>query len=375
MLAPARETKVVMVWLYRALAKPLLFRLDPERAHEWVSAWARLGASTPGAGAALEALYGSPRSQRLRSTVCGIEFPNPIGLAAGFDKTGELYPFLKHMGFGFIECGTFTARAQPGNPKPRLFRFPEHEALVNRMGFNNPGAEAAGHTLRSQRRSVPRGVSIGKSKRTPLAEAAADHRQSLHQLTDCADFVALNVSSPNTAGLRGLQRREPLRDLLADARRGLAEEAERLGVKRPPLFVKLAPDLGPGELEEAVEVALETGVDGLILTNTTLRKEAVPEARDVEGGLSGAPLRALSTDLVRRAHRASGGRLAIIGVGGVFSGEDALEKIRAGASLVQVYTGYVYRGPGLPRAINRFLDARLRREGARLADWIGSEAR
>jgi dihydroorotate dehydrogenase len=320
-------------------------------------------------------LYGSPPSPRLRSTVCGIDFPNPVGLAAGFDKTGELYPFLTHMGFGFIECGTFTALAQPGNPKPRLFRFPEHQALVNRMGFNNPGAEAAGRTLRSQRRTVPRGVSIGKSRATPLAEAAADHRASLRQLADCADFVTLNVSSPHTPGLRGLQEREPLRELLEDARRALGQEAARAGVKRPPLLVKLAPDLPPGALEEAVEVALEAGVDGLILANTTLRKDAVPAAKDVEGGLSGAPLRALSTELVRRAYRASGGRLGIIGVGGIFSGEDALEKIRAGASLVQVYTGYVYRGPGLPRAINRFLDARLRRDGARLSDWVGSEAR
>jgi dihydroorotate dehydrogenase len=361
-----------MDWLYGALAKPLLFRLDPERAHELVALAGRLGVAAPGASAVLSTLYGSPRSPRLLSTVCGIDFPNPIGLAAGFDKTGELYSFFSRVGFGFIECGTFTARPQAGNPKPRLFRFPAEEALVNRMGFNNPGAERAARTLRGQRRGVPRGVSIGKSKVTPLAQAAADHRESLRQLTGCADYVALNVSSPNTPGLRTLQEREPLRELLADARAAIAEASG--AAPPPPLFLKLAPDLLPGELEEAVEVAMAAGVSGLILTNTTLRKDAVPAAQDVEGGLSGAPLRRLSTEWVRRAYRASRGRLPIIGVGGVFSGEDALEKIRAGASLVQIYTGYVYRGPTLPREINRFLDERLQRDGARLADWIGSEA-
>jgi dihydroorotate dehydrogenase len=363
-----------MDWFYGALAKPLLFALDPERAHELVSGWARLTRAVPGAPAMLEALYGSPESERLRSTVLGIEFPNPVGLAAGFDKTGQLYPFFSRMGFGFVECGTFTAKGQTGNPKPRLFRFPAQRALVNRMGFNNPGARSAAATLAGQRRGVPRGVSIGKSKVTPLAQAAADHRDSLRQLTGCADFVVINVSSPNTPGLRTLQESEPLRELLADARRAIDEEARHGGTKRPPLFLKLAPDLGPGELEEAVEVAAQAGVEGLVLCNTTLRKDAVPAAKDVEGGLSGAPLRARATELVRLAYRASRGRLPIIGVGGIFSGEDALEKIRAGASLVQIYTGYVYGGPGVPRAINRFLDQRLRRDDARLGDWIGLEA-
>lgn len=363
-----------MDWLYGALAKPLLFALDPERAHELVSAWARLTATVPGAPAMLDALYGSPASERLRSTVLGIEFPNPVGLAAGFDKTGKLYPFFSRMGFGFVECGTFTAKAQAGNPKPRLFRFPAEHALVNRMGFNNPGARAAAATLGGQRRRVPRGVSIGKSKVTPLAEAAADHRDSLRLLTGCADFVVINVSSPNTPGLRTLQEREPLGELLADARRAIDDEARRGATMRPPLFLKLAPDLGPGELEQAVDVAAQAGVDGLVLCNTTLVKDAVPAAKDVEGGLSGSPLRARATELVRLAYRTARGRLPIIGVGGIFSGEDALERIRAGASLVQIYTGYVYGGPGVPRAINRFLDRRLRRDDARLGDWIGLEA-
>ena len=360
--------------LYGALAKPLLFRLDPERAHELVGWWGRLAAATPGAGPALAALYGSPPSDRLRVNFCGREYPNPVGLAAGFDKTGELYPFLSHMGFGFIECGTFTALAQAGNPKPRLFRFPAERALVNRMGFNNPGAERAAATLAAQLATVPRGVSIGKSKVTPLDEAAADHRESLRHLTRSADYLALNVSSPNTPGLRTLQERAPLAALLADAVQTLAREARAGGRARPPLLLKLAPDLGPGELEEAADVAASSGVDGLILVNTTLRKDAVAAARNVTGGLSGAPLRETATALVRRAYRASGGRLPIIGVGGIFSGEDALERIRAGASLVQVYTGYVYRGPTLPREINRFLDRHLRRLDARLEELVGSEA-
>jgi dihydroorotate dehydrogenase len=363
-----------MDWLYGALAKPLLFALDPERAHDLVSSGARLAATLPGSPSMLEALYGSPASARLRSTVLGIEFPNPVGLAAGFDKTGKLYPFFSRMGFGFVECGTFTAKAQAGNPRPRLFRFPAERALVNRMGFNNPGAHEAAAILGGQRRRVPRGISIGKSKVTALHDAAADHRESLRELTGCADFVVINVSSPNTPGLRMLQERAPLAELLADARRAIDEEARHGGTKRPPLFLKLAPDLAPGELEEAVDVALQASVDGLVLCNTTLRKDAVPAAKDVEGGLSGAPLRERSTELVRLAFRAARGRLPIIGVGGVFSGEDALEKIRAGASLVQIYTGYVYGGPGVPRAINRFLDQRLRRDDARLGDWIGLEA-
>jgi dihydroorotate dehydrogenase len=229
--------------------------------------------------------------------------------------------------------------------------------------------------MRGQRKTIPRGVSIGKSKVTPLAEAAEDHRRSLRALTAGADFVALNVSSPNTPGLRTLQEREPLSALLSDARRALADEAHSAGLARPPLLLKLAPDLAPGELEEAVDVAQAAGIDGLILANTTLRKEGVPGASAVEGGLSGAPLRERATDLVRRAYRVSKGRLPIIGVGGIFSGADALERIRAGASLVQVYTGYVYRGPGLPRDINRYLERQLRREDAQLGELVGTEAK
>jgi len=356
--------------LYRAVAQPLLFRLEPERSHESTAALLRWCGALPGGGALLATLFGF-RSPRLASRVCGVEFPNPVGLGAGFDKTGALYPALARMGFGSVECGTFTAQPQAGNPRPRIFRLPAAEALVNRMGFNNPGAERAARILAPQARPVPRGVSVGKSRAAPLAEAAQDHRRSLELLAPLADYVALNLSSPNTPGLRDLQEGEGLRALLADARAAIAEAAPQ---RPPPLFVKLSPDLTDAALEAAVGAALDSGVAGLVLTNTTARQEGLREAAALEGGLSGRPLRERSTEVIRRARRASGGRLAIIGVGGVFSAADALEKLRAGANLIQIYTGYVYRGPGLPRAINRELDRWLRRERMELEALIGAEA-
>ncbi len=355
--------------LYRAVAQPLLFRLDAERAHDRTAAVLRWCRAVPGGGGLLGALFAF-HSPRLVSRVCGVEFPNPVGMAAGFDKTGALYPALARMGFGSVECGTFTALPQEGNPRPRLFRLPAAEALVNSMGFNNPGAERAARTLAAQARPVPRGVSIGKSRAAPLADAARDHRRSIALLAPCADYIALNVSSPNTPGLRGLEEGDSLVAVLRDARAAIAESAPQ---RPPPLFVKLSPDLTDAALDAAVGAALDCGVAGLILTNTTVHKESAPEAQTLAGGLSGRPLRARSTEVIRRARRASGGRLAIIGVGGVFSAQDAWEKLRAGASLIQIYTGYVYRGPGLPRAINRGLDRRLRRDGIDLAALAGAE--
>jgi dihydroorotate dehydrogenase len=355
--------------LYRTLLRPVLFRLEPERAHALAAALGLALLRLPGAAALLRAAC-DWRSPRLRMRLWNLDFPNPVGMAAGFDKTGALYPLLAALGFGFVESGTFTAQPQAGNPGPRVVRLPGARAIVNRMGFNNPGAERAAAAIARQRRTVPRGLSLGKSRAASLAEAAADQRRALRHLAPLADYLALNVSSPNTPGLRALQQVEMLADLVAELR----AELGGLPGRRPPLLVKLAPDFEDADFDALVAFALESRLDGLILCNTTIDRTAVPQAAAQEGGLSGAPLRQRSTELVRRAYRAAAGRLPVIGVGGIFSGPDALEKIRAGASLVQVYTGYVFEGPGLPRAITRHLDRACRRAGATLAELVGSEA-
>ncbi|MCR9142276.1 MAG: quinone-dependent dihydroorotate dehydrogenase [bacterium] len=355
--------------LYHRLAKPFLFRLDAEFAHHLVAAGVKHSATLPGAGLLMRRLlaYDSPR---LANRVCGVRFPNPVGMAAGFDKTGELYPFLSRMGFGFVECGTFTAIAQPGNPRPRLFRYPAERALVNRMGFNNPGSTEAAEILARQKPLAPRGINIGKSKVTELEQATEDYLRSVERLEIFADYVAVNISSPNTPGLRKLQGKKYLGELLG----ALLDRLRTLGAGRvtppTPLFVKVAPDLSEKELEAILETLVTVGCSGIIISNTTIDKSAVPGA-ETEGGLSGPAVRERSTKLVEFCHRTAGDRLAIIGVGGVNSGRDALDKILAGASLVQVYTGYVFEGPGLPGAINRYLDAVLERSGLSLSELIG----
>ncbi len=351
---------------YSAL-RSLLFLSDPESAHERVSRLMTTAVRMPGAAAAMQAAF-QYRSARLATSVCGLRFENPVGMAAGFDKTAELYPFLARMGFGFVESGTFTALAQEGNPKPRMFRFVDHEALVNRMGFNNPGAESVAAVLAGQSRSVVRGINIGKSKVAAVEEAEQDYLKSLSLLLPHADYIAVNVSSPNTPGLRLLQEASKIHSLVAALRSFIDSN------RRVPLFVKLAPDLDDDELRASVEAIVAAGADGLILTNTSLDKSAVPAAVDVQGGLSGAPIKRRSTEMIRRAYGLTEGRVPIIGVGGIFSGEDALEKIRAGASLIQVYTGYIYRGPGLPAQICRSIDTVLQKTGKTLAELSGSDA-
>jgi dihydroorotate dehydrogenase len=351
--------------LYRA-ARPLLFALPAETVHGWAST----------ALAIVEALLErtptpAPASDpALRQALWGLTFPNPIGLAAGFDKNGRLPHVWAALGFGFAELGTVTAQAQPGNPPPRLFRRPEQRALLNRVGFNNAGAAAVardlGRRLARRRSPIPLGVNLGKSRATPLDGAVDDYRTSLAALFDCADYVVVNVSSPNTPGLRDLQAEAQLAPLLA----ALQAENQRLATERRtaprPLLVKVAPDLSDDGLRAVVDVAARTGAAGLIATNTTIDHSALPPAHPLAGeagGLSGAPLRERATAVIRRAYRLSGGQLPIIGVGGIFSAADAYAKIRAGASLVQVYTGFVYEGPGLPRRIASGLMTLLQRDG------------
>jgi dihydroorotate dehydrogenase len=332
---------------YERFVRPLLFSLDPETAHHFTLALLR-GASH--VDLALNALkrFSPPPKPR---TLFGLAFPNPIGLAAGFDKNGVALPAWEALGFGFIEVGTVTAKPQFGNPKPRIFRYPEQNALINRLGFNNDGADVVAERLRNLREkgrwpSVPVGINIGKSKITPLEDAAADYCYSFQRLHPFADYIALNISSPNTPGLRSLQARESLSILLREVRR------ENQGVQKP-ILVKIAPELQTDELESVIAICEENQVAGIIATNTTLDHSAIPSGKDQEGGLSGAPLREKSTDLVRAI--AARSTIPVISCGGIFDHASAREKREAGAQLLQIYTGYVYRGPGLLREIAQAL--------------------
>jgi dihydroorotate dehydrogenase len=277
----------------------------------------------------------------------GLNFPNPIGLAAGLDKNGVALPAWAALGFGFIEIGTVTAKAQPGNPKPRIFRLPEEQALINRLGFNNDGADAIAQRLSALRKSgrwpaVPVGINIGKSRATPLEQATDDYLYSFRRLRDFADYITLNISSPNTPGLRELQEPEKLSELL----RTINNEA---GAAPKPLVVKISPDLSDAELKTILAVCEENGVSGIIATNTTLDHSSIPQQMDQAGGLSGAPLRNKSTALVREI--AARSTIPVIASGGIFDAESAREKFQAGAQLIQLYTGFVYRGPQLLREI------------------------
>ncbi len=328
---------------YERFVRPLLFSLDAEAAHHLTIALLR-GASH--VDLMLRAL-GIFRPLSKPKTVFSVNFPNPIGLAAGLDKNGVALPVWAALGFGFIEIGTVTAKAQPGNPKPRIFRFLEEQAFINRLGFNNDGADVIAKRLRRLRESgrwpaVPVGINIGKSKVTPLEEATGDYLYSFRLLREFADYIVLNVSSPNTPGLRELQEPVALSRLL-----GAIRDENRLTDK--PLLVKIAPDLSPIELEEIIAISEQNEVAGIIATNTTLDHSSIPSARDQEGGLSGAPLREKSTALVRAITARS--TIPVVASGGIFDAESAREKFDAGAPLLQVYTGYIYRGPGLLREI------------------------
>jgi dihydroorotate dehydrogenase len=358
--------------LYRKLLRPALFRLPPETAHEFAirSLALALGAG-PLRAAARRRLAAEPFGELRR---LGLSFGNPVGLAAGFDKNGVAVEALSALGFGFVEVGTVTRQAQPGNPRPRLFRLPLDRALVNRQGFNNDGAEALARRLSAAReRTCIVGVNIGKSRAAPLEEAAADYLASFEVVWPHADYVTVNVSSPNTPQLRELQRPDKLSALLGALQERNRELAQAAGRRPVPLLVKVAPDLDEAELETIVGVARGAGVSGLIATNTTIAREGLRTPAEVvaacgEGGLSGAPLRALSTRFVAALRHLSGGEMEIVGVGGVFNAEDAWEKISAGASLVQLYTGFVYEGAGVARRINQGLAEILRRHGLRTLD-------
>lgn len=337
-----------MVGIY-PFFRPLLFRLDPERAHAFTLSLLRLVGRLPVMGAALRLGFEGPEWP---VEVFGLRFRNPIGLAAGYDKDGLAWRGLACLGFGHIEIGTVTPHPQPGNPRPRLFRLPADGALINRMGFPGRGAEFVARQIEQKgARRVILGVNIGKDKDTPLERAVDDYCALFRLFAPLADYLAVNVSSPNTVGLRRLQSYQQLSELL---RRLAAErQAQSASLSRHlPILVKLAPDLDQDELEAALQAILESGMDGVIAANTTIARQGVNSPLASEsGGLSGAPLRQRSTEMIRQIHTWTGGRLPIVGVGGVMSAADAREKLDAGASLVQIYTGLVYAGPGLVRRI------------------------
>lgn len=391
-----------MIW--QTLLRPLMFNLPPEAAHDLgITALKFMGAKPFKPFFHKRLTVNDPA---LNVTIGGLKFPNPVGLAAGFDKNAEALPGLEALGFGFMEAGTLTPRPQPGNPKPRVFRFPKDKALVNRLGFNNVGASVVAHRftemfsycadesdhtngddkpspLTGQHLSVPLGINIGKNKDTALADATSDYVFSLNLLHPWANFFVVNVSSPNTPGLRGLQNPKELEALLSALGKKNEElAAETAGVHKPLLFVKISPD--EDHADETVEIALRCGFFGIVATNTTKSRDGLAARRGaglsdgkeawLEGGMSGAPLRARSTEVVRRLYKAAKGRLAIIGVGGIFTAEDAYEKILAGASLVEVYTGFIYQGMSVARDINLGLLKLLKRDGFKsIQDAVGKE--
>jgi dihydroorotate dehydrogenase len=361
--------------IYR-LARSPLFGLPAETAHEVVTNWLNVTLAARPARTASRMVLALDDPE-LHVQRWGIEFPNPVGLAAGFDKDGRSFNALGALGFGFVEIGTVTSESQHGNPRPRLFRLPDDGALLNRMGFNNPGAAAVARQLGRTSVEPILGINIGKSKVTPLEEAAADYLRSVDFLLPFARYLVVNVSSPNTPGLRSLQETEPLRALVR-AVVGRVRDRAKNGVP-VPVLVKLAPDLSDAQAEEAVDIARAEGISGIVAVNTTVDRQGLrtPTER-VEamglGGISGRPLRKRALELVSRIHSQTEGAIPIVGVGGIFTAQDAWERIRAGASLLQLYTGFIYQGPTIARDINRGLLALMRRDGIRsIEEVVGAD--
>jgi dihydroorotate dehydrogenase len=347
--------------MYRLVFRVVLRRLPAETAHRAGFALIRV-AGAAGAAGPLRRWLG-PRDPVLRVRALGLEFPGPLGLAAGFDKDARATAGLGALGFGFVEVGTVTARAQPGNPRPRMFRLPADRALVNRMGFNNDGAGAAAARLRRRPRGGPVvGVNIGKTRAVPEQEAAADYAASARAVADVADYVVVNVSSPNTPGLRDLQAADRLRPVLVAVREALDAAA---GSRRVPLLVKIAPDLAEPDVDAVADLAVELGLDGIIATNTTVSRDGLASsAAEVTaagaGGLSGPPLRGPALAVLRRLRERAGDRLVLIAAGGIETPDDAWDRLAAGATLVQAYTGFIYGGPLWPRRMHAGLARRLR---------------
>lgn len=346
--------ELIIPQVYKHLLKPLLFTWKPERAHHFTFSLMSSCFNLPGIKGIVRGLF-SFEDDTLKRTVFGLTFKNPVGLAAGLDKDAKLIDELSLLGFGFIEIGTLTPKPQDGNPQPRLFRLPGDKALLNRMGFNNGGVEEAVKRLKKRKSQVLIGGNIGKNKTTANEDAINDYLFCLEVLHPYVDYFVVNVSSPNTPNLRELQEKEPLKKLL------LAVRAENDKKRKPkPILLKIAPDLTNGQLDDIIEIVEETKIDGVIATNTTIDRSVLIADKELalelgDGGISGVPLKSRSTEVIRYLSQKSGGSFPIIGVGGISSTEDAIEKLEAGASLVQVYSGMIYEGPGLIREIKKGL--------------------
>ncbi|RTY99672.1 quinone-dependent dihydroorotate dehydrogenase [Flavobacterium sp. RSP49] len=332
--------------MYKLLLRPILFWFDPEKVHYFTFSLIHFLSKIPGFSSLFELLY-EVKDPRLETEVFGLKFKNPLGLAAGFDKDAKLYKELSSFGFGFIEIGTLTPKGQEGNPKKRLFRLKEDSAIINRMGFNNGGVQEAVERLKNNK-GILIGGNIGKNKLTPNEEATSDYEICFDALYDYVDYFVVNVSSPNTPNLRALQDKEPLTQLLQTLQnKNLAKPKEK------PILLKIAPDLTDEQLLDIIAIIKETKIAGVIATNTTISREGLQSENKAElGGLSGKPLSKRSTDVIRFLAEKSNKAFPIIGVGGIHSAEDAIEKLDAGASLIQLYTGFIYEGPALVKAIN-----------------------
>ncbi|SMG27765.1 dihydroorotate oxidase A [Marivirga sericea] len=337
--------------MYKSVIRPLLFQLSAERAHHFTFSLTRFIFNIPGVKAINRSLF-QVKSPKLERELFGLKFPNPVGLAAGFDKDAKLIDELASLGFGFIEIGTITPKAQLGNPQPRLFRLQDDTGIINRMGFNNQGIDEAIKRLRSRKSKIIIGGNIGKNKVTPNEEAFNDYEKCFQKLYPYVDYFVVNVSSPNTPGLRELQEKEPLMQLLNHLMK-LNEEQTKV----KPILLKIAPDLSNDQLDDIIQIVHETKIDGVIATNTTISRDGLKTSKAVvdeigNGGLSGMPLNKRATDVIRYLSKKSNKAFPIIGVGGIMTAKDALEKLEAGASLVQLYTGFIYEGPALIRNIN-----------------------
>lgn len=337
--------------IYKYILRPIFFSIDPEKIHHLVFKLIKFSQSIPGVPFITRLIYVT-KSQKLEREVFGIKFPNPVGLAAGFDKDAKLYKELSNFGFGFIEIGTITPLAQPGNDKPRMFRLPADQALINRMGFNNEGINGAIERLKNRPKDLIIGGNIGKNKNTPNEEAINDYEKCFEALYPYVDYFVVNVSSPNTPNLRALQEKEPLKQLLLHL-----QQLNNNKAKQKPILLKIAPDLTNEQLDDIVEIVQDSKIAGVIASNTTISREglATSKERITEigmGGLSGKPLTQRSTEVIAYLSKKSNKSFPIIGVGGIHTADDAIQKLNAGATLVQLYTGFIYEGPALIKAIN-----------------------
>ena len=341
------------------LIRSILFLFNPEKVHYLTASLINISLKIPGMKSLWNALF-LVDNPKLKKTVFGLEFKNPVGLAAGFDKNASMYNDLAYCGFGFIEIGTITPKAQPGNDKPRLFRLKEDGGIINRMGFNNDGVDVAIENLKKNNTSILIGGNIGKNKVTPNENATDDYVYSFNKLFDYVDYFVVNVSSPNTPNLRELQEKEPLKQLLVSI-----QEQNALKVSKKPILLKIAPDLTNEQLDDIIEIIEEIKLDGVIATNTTISRDNLNTSKEIvdeigAGGLSGKPVKNRSTEVIKYLATKSNKSFPIIGVGGIHSAEDALEKLEAGADLIQLYTGFIYEGPALVKKINKAILQKLK---------------